>query len=675
MQETSTEPKLKNLILTILSKIKKFLVSFQGKILLINITFTVLALAGFLFASYYINYNMLIQEKSAKLEGYANTLIGLFGDETYNEILIRLGAEDYDRDDKIGVLAVFFQERTEIIANIEKGLGVGYYNKELDAIISYGPYAEFKNKIGASIAIDHPGRTVMEENKTKVISGKMVRGNILNAMVPIVIDGEVIGYVWANESTVDIEEQYNRVNRIVTYFFVIAFVVIIFLTSFVTSKLFKDVTRIVEGVNIINSNLDHRILNVKGELNVVASSINNMANNIQIALEEKEAYAISEASRKAQKDFLARMSHEIRTPMNGVLGMTRMAINCEDAEQRTVYLHKIQQSAALLLGIINDILDFSKIEAGKLDLDYHNFKLMDIVNNISELIDPKIKEKNNTFKIEISENIPSDLLGDSLRLSQILLNLIGNAAKFTENGTITLSILSKESTDSDVLLFFEVKDTGIGMSDEQQEHLFTPFSQADTSTARKFGGTGLGLSISKALVEQMGGELSVSSSIGDGSTFYFELRMNLATETNDFVEENLESINLSDLYTGVKALLVEDNEINQEIASALLSEYNLEIDIANNGLEAVEKYKTLKYQLIFMDIQMPIMDGLEATRTIRSLEENSNTHIPIIAMTANAMQDDRIATKEAGMDDHLSKPFEIKELNQVLLKTIKIIKK
>jgi signal transduction histidine kinase len=672
--ENNNEASGKSGIQKVLNVLKKFISSFRGKILLIIITFMILAMSGFLVANYSINYNLLINEKKSKLAGFSHLLEESFGELTYTEILEEKGALELSKEEKIAVLNSVFQPITDRIASAEKGLGTGYYCLELDAIISYGPYADFSSYIGKPISSDHQGRVVMSTNTPKVIKGTMVRGNILNAMYPILRGGSVIGYAWANETTTAIEQQFNTLTNGITIIFLVVFTLVLLLTIYVTNLLFKDINSIVGGVKQINVNLDSRITNVKGELGVVASSINLMAENIQKANDEKEAYLLSEASRKAQKDFLARMSHEIRTPMNGVLGMTRMALQTTDLDQKTTYLHKIQQSASLLLGIINDILDFSKIEAGKLELDLHPFNLQELVANIEELIKPKIEEKHLEFKTTIQDNIPTNIFGDSLRISQVLLNLLGNSSKFTQDGLITLAISLVKDVDDNVTLLFEVSDSGIGMSEEVLENLFKPFTQADTTTARKFGGTGLGLSISKALIEQMGGELKVRSKLNYGSTFYFEITVPKADETIIEAEDGKDYNELPELYLGLKALLVEDNEINQEIAVALLSEYNLVFDIANNGVEAVEKFKNNNYDLIFMDIQMPIMDGLTATREIRLLETNTGKRIPIIAMTANAMQDDRLATKEAGMDEHISKPFEIKELNSVLAKVIKIIK-
>jgi CheY-like chemotaxis protein len=368
------------------------------------------------------------------------------------------------------------------------------------------------------------------------------------------------------------------------------------------------------------------------------------------------------------------MSHEIRTPMNGVLGMTRLAMQAETPEQSREYLKKIQSSASLLLGIINDILDFSKIEAGKLQLESRLFSLEELIDTIRELILPRISEKGLDFFVTVDPSVPTRAVGDDLRLSQILLNLLGNAVKFTGEGSITLEIGGRPpvaaETDSDVFwLECKVRDTGIGMTPEQQDLLFQPFSQADSSTARRFGGTGLGLSISKALVEMMGGVIAVTSAPDGGSLFAFFIELNRAeTETAEetWIDPEMENRR----YEGSTLLLAEDNEINQEIAVAVLSELGAEVEIANNGEEAVEAFLRKDYSLIFMDIRMPLMDGLEAARRIRSSGKHDAAAIPIIAMTANAMQEDREASFAAGMNGHISKPIDVEEIKKVLFREL-----
>jgi CheY-like chemotaxis protein len=344
-------------------------------------------------------------------------------------------------------------------------------------------------------------------------------------------------------------------------------------------------------------------------------------------------------------------------------------MQADSPEQRFEYLKKIQSSASLLLGIINDILDFSKIEAGKMELESRPFSLSEMTDNIRELIQPRISEKGLELIITMDDSVPSRAVGDNLRLSQILLNLLGNAAKFTLQGSIRLEIKARPLPSGRLRLDCAVKDTGIGMSAEQQEALFKPFSQADSSTARKFGGTGLGLSISKAMAELMGGAITVSSEPGKGSVFAFFVELGSAGDELE-AAVGIESAADSQRYDGHNFLLVEDNAINQEIAVAILSELGASVDTAENGEDGLRAFLRKDYSLIFMDIRMPVMDGFESTRQIRASSKHDAPTVPIIAMTANAMQEDRDASREAGMNGHVSKPIDIIEIKNVLYREL-----
>ena len=389
--------------------------------------------------------------------------------------------------------------------------------------------------------------------------------------------------------------------------------------------------------------------------------------HMEVALDVTDSKALLEAesSNQAKRDFLARMSHELRTPMNGVLGMTHLALQADPPPVQYNYLKKIQSSASLLLGIINDILDFSRIEAEKLEVECVPFDLSDTVENIKILLLPRVQEKGLELRFDMDPTLPKIVLGDGLRLSQVLINLLGNSVKFTSSGNVTLSMRGEMLPNGALNLNCRVSDTGIGMQPEQLANLFRPFSQADASITRQFGGTGLGLSISKALVELMGGTISVESTFGSGSTFLFStlLRLPSATDAAAVVaraaEENL---NLEKR----RVLLVEDNEINQEIAVALLENMGASVDVADNGVEGVQCFTQKDYDVILMDIRMPIMDGFTATAHIRNSGKHNAADVPIIAMTANAMAEDRKACSDAGMNGHISKPIAIEQLVQEL---------
>ena len=388
------------------------------------------------------------------------------------------------------------------------------------------------------------------------------------------------------------------------------------------------------------------------------------------------AKEMAEAASRSKSLFLANMSHEVRTPMNGILGMIELVIRrIEDPVQKK-QLQKAQVSAQNLLRIINDILDISKIEAERMTLEKMRFTLDDVLERLMSLIAQKALDKGLDLHMEIPADLGScGLIGDSLRLEQILLNLVSNAVKFTEKGRVTLHVLMVEDTESERLLRFEVRDTGIGISAEDQKRLFTAFEQADGSMTRKYGGTGLGLAISKRLAEMMGGSMGVESAVGQGSTFWFTVRLDKAVDTilpeTLNATESPESL-LRRKFSGVRVLLVEDEPINQEVSRHLLEEVGLQVDLAQDGLQALEMAGQNRYALIMMDIQMPNLNGIDATRAIRLLPKHGD--VPILAMTANAYDEDRKVCIEAGMNDLISKPVAPEALFRTLLKWMEVQK-
>jgi PAS domain S-box-containing protein len=389
----------------------------------------------------------------------------------------------------------------------------------------------------------------------------------------------------------------------------------------------------------------------------------------KMMLEElQKAVVQANAATRAKSEFLANMSHEIRTPMNAIIGLARLCLGTElNAKQRD-YIEKVFYSGQSLLGIINDILDFSKIEAGKLEMENIPFYLQEVLSRTQSMMEPKAEEKGLLLNIEFA-SIPGRLVGDPLRLNQVLLNLVSNAIKFTAQGKVSIKVNLLDTSDDHLRLEFSVQDSGIGMSSEQTSKLFQSFVQADTSITRQFGGTGLGLAISKNLVELMKGKIRVESELGVGTRFYFDALFGRAPA--DTSEEHQAAYKISTLkeLQGIKVLLAEDNLINQQVAQEILSQAGMQVSIANNGLEAIDMAQQDSFDVILMDMQMPVMDGVTATMAITRLENYKD--IPVIAMTANAMEVDREECFKAGMVDHVPKPVDPEKLFASLLRWVK----
>ncbi|GLB51061.1 hypothetical protein NBRC110019_01000 [Neptunitalea chrysea] len=404
-----------------------------------------------------------------------------------------------------------------------------------------------------------------------------------------------------------------------------------------------------------------------------AIEIRRLFSNFQLMKEtlNKTIVRLNEEKEKADRNvhykarFLANMSHEIRTPLNGIIGMLQIIEMEPLSDEQKKNIQLANYSANHLLELVNMILDYSKLEEGKMTIENNTFQLNSVFKNIEGIFKHQVKEKNIAFKTKIDKSIPKQLKGDVLRLQQVLLNIVSNAIKFTHIGSVSLVVKKVAKTDTHTVVRFTVKDTGIGIEKDQQKRLFEAFVQNDISTTRKYGGTGLGLTISNELVQLMGGTLHLESTPNQGTKFYFELSFEVAHIPTSLTHTTANNTKLDKL-KGNRILIAEDNKINQMVLQRMLSKLQVAYTITHNGKEALDEYLSNDYELMLMDIQMPLLNGIEATKQIKATQKYKDTPIPIIAVTASAFEEDRKLAFTEGLDDFLTKPVIFEKL-QILL--------
>lgn len=455
----------------------------------------------------------------------------------------------------------------------------------------------------------------------------------------------------------------------------------ILITISVSKGIEKSVKAIVDGADMISHGLlDTRVkVYSRDEIGSIAVSFNEMAEKLEQNLHyiqelndsknslsrDKEK---AEASEKAKKLFLAKMSHEIRTPMNAILGFARLLEESLTTNEQLEYISIIIKSGDDLLVILNDILDFSRIDAGKIVFDNQPFSPTEVVKTTILLMEAKAKQKGLYLEHTLDSKMPQKVLGDAVRLSQVLLNLVSNAIKFTEKGGVNISVIILKDTRDNVLIDFGVKDTGIGISPDQKERIFESFEQATNETVRKFGGTGLGLSIVKQLVELQKGKVFVNSKLNRGADFHFRLSFQKVKETGCKLTTETPAGQLPK-GNGISVLIAEDNRINQTLILKILKKQGFETELADNGLVALNKFENKNFDIILMDLQMPEMDGYETAHKIRT-SDHPNRDVPIIALSAHIFQTEYDRCLEVGINDFISKPFNANELFEKLFRQL-----